>query len=256
MKSSTATLNAPPRTPDKFLLGGMSPKIPPNPPTSPVEGSEEDRRARLNINALPFVPGNVSIIVPPKTSPTSQNTASRKLYVGTCETKTADQNSNTEEQFDSSIDKLVNESLDMSLDRELHICIGYISPPSALSTTGSTPPPTSTVDPRPPSLPERESDIFYTHTLTPPHTTHPHTSISDSTPTQSTPVTTGTPPTSVWGNQTKSWASIVGKQQPAPSPAGLLQGSKVNTGVPATETTEKVINEQSQNTQLRELAGE
>lgn len=255
---SPATLNA---TPDKYLLGGMSPNIPPNPPTTPVEGSEEDRRARLNINALPFVPGNVSIIVPPKTSPTSQNTASRKLYVGTCETKTADQNSNTEEQFGSTSDDLLANSMDAE-SSEPRIVSGtinslYISqPPSVLSTTGSTPPPTSTVDPRTPTLAERESDLFYTPTPTPPHTTPPHTSTSDLTATQSTPATTGTTPTSVWGSQTKSWASIVGKQQPTPTPAGLSQSSKVNTGVPAPEVTEKVVNEQSQHKQLRELAGE
>ena len=81
----------------KYFLGGVSPNIPPNPPTSPVDGIDNycertKSPSKLNVNAMPFVPTNVSIIVPSKNSTTSKNSTlaqskvvSRKLNVDATE---------------------------------------------------------------------------------------------------------------------------------------------------------------------------
>jgi len=60
-----------------YSSGAASPNIPPNPPTSPVEGESMDPRgsSKLNVNAPAFVPANLSIIKnsisagPPKGGP-------------------------------------------------------------------------------------------------------------------------------------------------------------------------------------------
>ena len=60
-----------------YTSGAASPNIPPNPPTSPVEGESMDPRgsSKLNVNAPAFVPANLSIIKnsisagPPKGGP-------------------------------------------------------------------------------------------------------------------------------------------------------------------------------------------
>ena len=49
--------------------GVLSPNIPPNPPTSPVEGNYDTSNrgglaSKLNVNAIPFVPATLSAIVP------------------------------------------------------------------------------------------------------------------------------------------------------------------------------------------------
>ena len=49
--------------------GVLSPNIPPNPPTSPVEGNYDTSNrgglaSKLNVNAMPFVPATLSVIVP------------------------------------------------------------------------------------------------------------------------------------------------------------------------------------------------
>lgn len=49
--------------------GVLSPNIPPNPPTSPVDGNYDTSNrgglaSKLNVNAIPFVPATLSVIVP------------------------------------------------------------------------------------------------------------------------------------------------------------------------------------------------
>ena len=47
-----------------YSPGALSPNIPPNPPTSPVEGEDGDPRmlSKLNVNAPAFVPASLSVI--------------------------------------------------------------------------------------------------------------------------------------------------------------------------------------------------
>lgn len=61
-----------------YSPGALSPNIPPNPPTSPVEGEDGDPRmsSKLNVNAPAFVPASLSVIDKTNMATGSQRSAS------------------------------------------------------------------------------------------------------------------------------------------------------------------------------------
>ena len=68
-----------------YSPGALSPNIPPNPPSSPVEGNNEALNrgllSKLNVNAMPFVPGTLSAVgpVPESSVDVTKNDAVRQL---------------------------------------------------------------------------------------------------------------------------------------------------------------------------------